>query len=83
MDTYFSTNGKCIVCGDCIDACEFEGLNFLTLSIGGCGFDGEPLPPMVSGACEYVPCHRCEGFWQNDTPCIRVCENDAIRISRW
>ena len=83
MDTYFSTTHKCIVCGDCIDACELDGKNFLTLFVGGCGFDGEPLPPMIDGACEYVPCHHCEGFRENMTPCQITCSHDAIRISRW
>lgn len=83
MDTYFSTNSNCVTCGDCIDACEIDGKNFLTLATGGCDFDGEPLPPMVVGAYEYVPCHHCDGFWENKTPCQLVCKNNAIELSRW
>lgn len=83
MDTYFHTNFNCVICGDCIDACEIDGQNFLTLSIGGCGFDGEPLPPSIAGAYDYVPCHHCDGFWDDHTPCQQVCKNDAIEISRW
>ena len=83
MDSYFSTNSNCIVCGDCIDACELDGQNFLTLHIGGCDFDGNELPPMIGGAHEYVPCHHCQGFWKNQTPCKIACKNNAIEISRW
>ena len=83
MDTYFNINNKCITCCDCIDACEFEGQNYLKLFIGGCSFDGEELPPMVQGAYDYTPCHHCDGFRENTTPCQIACKQNAITISRW
>lgn len=83
MDTYFSIGFECITCCDCIDACELDGQNYLTLSIGGCDFDGNPLPPMVTGAYDYTPCHHCNDFRENKTACQIVCPTGAIEISRW
>ena len=84
MDTYIHINHKCIVCGDCIDACEIDGQNFLTLFLRpGCDFEGTPLPPMIGGAYEYVPCHHCDGFRTDTTPCQIVCKNNAIELERW
>lgn len=83
MDTYLSIDFTCILCCDCIDACELDGQNYLTLAIGGCGFDGEPLPPMIQGGCDYTPCHHCDGFRENQTPCQKVCPTNSIKISRW
>lgn len=83
MDTYIYTNQNCIVCGDCIDTCELDGQNYLTLSVGGCDFEGNPLPPMITGSSDYVPCHHCDGFWENQTPCQLTCKHDAIKIERF
>lgn len=81
MDTYFSIDslvctdcGKCIkACPDnliCRDECYDEELNetFVFYDL----FDDY-----------YVPCHHCDGFWEDNTPCQQVCEVDAIKLSRW
>ena len=83
MDTYLTINHKCILCCDCIDACELDGENYLTLGIGGNDMDGNPLPPMIMGAYDYTPCHHCDGFWEDKTPCLQVCEQNAISIRRF
>ena len=83
MDTYFSVNHRCVVCGDCVDACELDGQNFLAVVTCYVDFDGNPLPPMVDGVSDYTPCHHCDGFWEDKAPCQLVCKHDAIELSRW
>lgn len=81
MDTYHDIDlMKCTECKECIEACPEK---FLTYEQTGCDFDGNPLPPMIGHAYEYVPCHHCEGFWENQTPCQKACKQEAITITRW
>ena len=80
MDTYFNTNHKCIACGKCVEACP---RGFLALeTFESYIFEGEEFT-VVATLCDYVPCHHCNGFWDNNTPCMQVCESNAIEISRW
>lgn len=84
MDTYLTINSNCITCGDCIDACEFEGQNYLTMIYRYCDFDGiYNHECMVQGAYDYVPCHHCDGFRENKTPCQITCKQNAITLERW
>lgn len=45
-------------------------------------FDGEEVK-FITEVCDYTPCHHCDGFWEDNTPCQRACPNGAIELSRW
>lgn len=81
MDTYWHTNHHCINCGDCVDACEIDGQNWLDLCFYT-SYDGEPQV-CITGVSDYTPCHHCSGFWEDKTPCQMVCPVNAIEITRW
>ena len=81
MDTYFNIDScLCIDCGKCIEACpdnlivrnEFKDDEFDETFVFYDLYDDY-----------YVPCHHCDGFRTNSTACQKVCEVDAIKISRW
>lgn len=74
MDTYFHTNFNCIKCGRCVKACHENGQKFL---------DGGRDSGPRTYDFDYVPCHHCEGVWQEEAPCQKVCFYDAIEIERW
>ena len=48
-------------------------------------FDGEmEHMKYVSQRYDYVPCHHCDGFWEDKTPCQQACPvDDCIEITRW
>ena len=79
MDTYFDTNCNCVACGKCVEVCPrdeimlFEWYNPYS----------EKTETYVDTVCDYVGCHHCDGFWDNNTPCLQVCEMNAIKITRW
>ena len=72
MDTYWHRNYNCIKCARCVKACQEQGQNFLTGRRDG----------YISETSDYVPCHHCDGFMENKTPCQRVCHYNAIEIER-
>lgn len=73
MDTYFSTNLKCVKCGRCVKACQEQGKGFLSGVRDNC-------PHRVS---DYVPCHHCTNRFSIPAPCQKACYYDAIKIERW
>ena len=73
MDTYWSTNCNCIKCARCVKACKEKGQNFLSGRRDG----------YISEKSDYVPCHHCDGFREDKTPCQSVCHYNAIEIERW
>lgn len=79
MDTYFHTNHKCISCGKCVKACP---RGEIVLTEWYHPYFEETITS-VETVCDYVSCHHCDGFWDNNTPCIQVCEANAIELSRW
>lgn len=84
MDTYFNVDMlKCNDCGKCVDACPQDFIvreEYYDKAFDNC--IGE-ITAYYTGACEYVPCHHCTGFWERNTPCLEVCEYGAISLSRW
>ena len=80
LDTYWHTDFHCTKCGACIEACNLKGKQWLTI-FQTTDYDGYE-EVYIGGMCDYVPCHHCDGFWENKTPCQKVCKNNAIKISR-
>ena len=78
MDTYFSTNYKCEKCGLCAEECHKNGEQWLTAFVT----DDDEIC-YIDGISDYVPCHHCDGFWEDKTPCQKVCPNGAIELERW
>ena len=84
MDTYRNINHNCIKCGDCIDACEIDGQNFITMIYGWESFDGiYNHECFIQEKSDYVPCHHCNGFREDKTPCQIACNQNAITLERW
>ena len=84
MDTYFSTSSECTLCGACVDACHSQGLGWL--NVFSCVSEYSDIPKetkYIDGMSDDAPCHHCDGFWSDSTPCQSVCKNKAINISRW
>lgn len=93
MDTYWKNSNsewkgdklifhECIRCGECIKVCPE---NFLYMEEYDCNLDGEvEHMKYVSQRYDYVPCHHCDGFWEDKTPCQQACPVDGcIEITRW
>lgn len=72
MDTYFYVGFSCVQWGRCVKACRENSQDFLTGVRDDCPHQ----------STDYVPCHHCEGFWNNKTPCQEVCHYNTIEIER-
>lgn len=80
MDSYFSVDSmKCTDCYMCIPTCPE---NFITRVEWFHPIFEETLVS-YEGAYDYVPCHHCDGFWEDRAPCQIACPVDAIELSRW
>ena len=79
MDTYWHTDFHCTKCGACIEACNLKGKQWLTI-FQTTDYDGYE-EVYIGGMCDYVPCHHCDGFWENKTPCQKVCKNCLLYTS--
>lgn len=76
MDTYWNTNFNCVKCGRCVKACHEDGEKYLT--------GKRDIPPdYYNSNIDYCPCHHCEGVWEGNAPCQRVCYYGAIEVERW
>ena len=84
MDTYFSTNEKCIVCGKCVEACHKDGESLLCLNEGGLyeWDDGEVWKLIHISRQDMIIflCHHCTEKFTKPAPCQEVCEQDAITM---
>lgn len=80
IDTYFSVDStKCTDCFMCVPTCPHDFIERTEW------FHPIFKETIVSygGVCDYTPCHHCNGFWEDKTPCQEICPNDAIELSRW
>lgn len=80
MDTYWSNSLECIGCGECVNVCPEKWLYMEKCK--DVFDDVEEEFVYIGGGTDYTPCHHCDGFWGNRTPCQVVCPVNAIRIER-